>query len=104
VDGFFVDPEALADGRDRVGRLLGELDRVAGFGGERPLIDFGHDAVADAVGSFYERWGDGIGGLAEDGERLHRKLGDTHAEYRRVDQDVAASFEQIGDEEAGRGR
>jgi hypothetical protein len=100
-DGFFVDPGALSDGRDQVGRLLGGLDEVARFGSGSPVVDFGHDAVADAVGSFYEQWGTGIDGLAADGERLHRKIGDTLETYRRVDEDIAASFDKIGNEEAG---
>ncbi len=37
--------------------------------------DVGHEALAEAVGGFCERWQHGVGVLVEDGEEIGRQLG-----------------------------
>jgi hypothetical protein len=92
-DGFFVDPDALSVARAGVGRLVGELREFAGVG---PASDvFGHERLARAVDEFHERWRGGVRALAAEGESLHRRLGETIAEYRRIDEDVAGVFRGI---------
>lgn len=92
-DGFFVDPDALSSARAGVGRLLGELSDFAGTG--PPAAVFGHERLAQAVDGFHDRWRGGVRRLAADGASLHRRLGETVAEYRRIDEDIADLFRRI---------
>ena len=55
------------------------------------VADCGHGGLADAAEHFLDRWAHGMGVLAEDGEALARLLGEAAAQYRRLDEGIAAA-------------
>ncbi len=96
-DGFFVDPDALSDANDGVGRLLRDMDAFAPLRPDQADSVFGHDELAESATEFHDKWQDGIKELSEDTASIHQRLGDTIAHYRRVDEEVAASFDKLHD-------
>lgn len=55
------------------------------------VADCGHAGLADAAEHLLDRWAHGMGVLAEDGEALARLLGQAAAQYRRLDEGIAAA-------------
>ena len=100
-DGFFVDPEALSGAHADIGRLVGGMAEFQLDSDHSPTV-FGHDELAESAREFHERWQDGIAELADEAERIHRRLGDTIDAYRRVDAENAALIEELGDDDGGR--
>lgn len=56
---------------------------------------FGHDELAGATLDFQQRSKDGVGGLVDDTEVIHRRLVDSVEEYRRVDSEIAEIFQRV---------
>lgn len=97
-DGFFVDPEALSDAHAGIGRLLGEMEAFT-LSADHPASVFGHDELAESAKEFHEQWKHGIAELAGQVAAIHGGLGETIDEYRRADEENAALFDELGDED-----
>ena len=98
-DGFYVDPDALSHANDGVGRLLRDMDGFADLTSDQPDSVFGNAELADSAAEFRDKWQDGIKELSTDAESIHRRLADTIEEYRRVDEDTAANFARIREDD-----
>lgn len=96
-DGFSVDPDALSQVQDGVGRRLRDMHEITV---PDPADGFGDDEVADevakAAAEFREAWSGGVGELVRETESFHERLGETIAEYRRADEAAAGDFDRIG--------
>ena len=90
--GYGVDLDALrgaAGGVRRTveqvrARRVEDLDPAGG--------DVGHEALAEAVAGFCERWQHGVGMLVEDGEEIARQLGAAVDTYAAVEEGNAGIF------------
>lgn len=71
---------------------MNELERVKS---DYPPSVFGHAELAESVSGFHDRWQSGAEGLVKDTELIHRRLGETVSEYRRIDDSVAAVFDRL---------
>ena len=98
-DGFYVDPDALSHANDGVGRLLRDMDGFADLTSDQPDSVFGNVELAESAAEFRDKWQDGIKELSTDAESIHRRLADTIEEYRRVDEDTAANFARIREDD-----
>ena len=96
-DGFFVDPDALSDANDGVGRLLRDMDDFAELKPDEPDSFFGDSELAESATEFHEKWQDGIQELSEDTTSIHRRLTDTIQHYRRMDEEIATHFDRFRD-------
>jgi hypothetical protein len=96
-DGFFVDPDALSDANEDVGRLLRDMDDFAELKPDQPDSVFGDAELAESATEFHEKWQDGIQELSEDTASIHERLTDTIQHYRRLDEEIAAHFDKLGD-------
>lgn len=96
-DGFFVDPGALSEANADVGRLLHEMDDFGELKPGQQDSVFGDAQLAESVTEFQDKWQDGIKELSEDTASIHRRLTDTIAHYRRVDEEIAAGFDKLRD-------
>jgi hypothetical protein len=87
-DGFVVDPRALSDAHAGIGRLIRNMDEFTRLEASPSPAVFGHAELAVAAEEFHGRWESGVAGLARDTESIHRRLGDTIAEYLRVEESI----------------
>lgn len=55
------------------------------------VADCGHGGLADAAEQFLDRWAHGMGVIAEDGAGLAQLLGEAAAQYRHLDDGIAAA-------------
>jgi hypothetical protein len=82
ADGFRVDLAALRDAADGVRRTV---EQVAVASSAPVGSAAGHDALAEALDGFLDRWRRGVQGLVEDGAAIADRLdGDARA-YGAVD-------------------
>lgn len=96
-DGFVVDPGALSDAHAGIGRLIRNLDEFAQLEASPPPSVFGHGELAASAEKFHDRWQSGAAGLVRDTESIHQRLGETIAEYRRIEESIA---DGLGDGDA----
>jgi hypothetical protein len=94
-DGFTVDPGALSTAHAGIGRQLRDMNELVGLKPDHPPSVFGHVELAESVAEFHDRWQTGVDGLVKDTESIHRRLGETVSEYRRIDESVAAVFDRL---------
>jgi hypothetical protein len=85
VDGFQVDLGALEDAAAGINQVLNDLGSIEVTAIPGARSDFGHDAVADAVGDFCSRWQIGVQKLAADGQQVAVRLSRSVQAYLQVD-------------------
>ena len=85
ADGFSVDLGALEDAATGVNATLDDLDKAPVDGLDGDSGSYGHDALADTVKDFCDRWQIGVEHLATDGREIAQRLTDSVHDYLAVD-------------------
>ncbi|WP_103352182.1 hypothetical protein [Amycolatopsis sp. CA-128772] len=95
AEGFSVDLGALEKAAEGVSNTLDELaaKRVRDIDAEKGA--FGHNALADTVADFCDRWEIGVEHLAKDGQEVSDRLTRSVAAYLKVDNSAKGHLDGV---------
>lgn len=95
TDGFRVDMGALEDAAAGINTTLDDLQskKVSDLRGTSN--DYGHDALAETVSDFCDRWELGVENLAKDGQEIADRLSKSVQAYLEVDNHLKGYMDGI---------
>jgi hypothetical protein len=95
-DTFAVDPAALSSVTQGITQAVAALGSSAGNATAVPAAATGHPGLAEALGTFGERWTQGVQHLVKDGQSFADGLAQTSTAYQQVEQRVAQALLAAG--------
>jgi hypothetical protein len=93
TEGFYVDLGALTKATEGVTDTINAMATKKVSDIDAPKDAFGHDGLADTVGSFCERWQIGVENLIKDAQEVAQRLNDSLNAYVHVDRVVQDAFD-----------
>lgn len=93
-----VDPAVLRSAGRQLRAAVEVARDVRHEGGTLAVLvtDAGHERLADAVQTFFDKWSHGIGCLIEDAEKLATMLTDAGTTYGQVESSIVRACEPGG--------